>query len=34
MKSNYSKFNWKQLIEILLMISIVGLLIFVIVFIL
>lgn len=34
MKSNYSKFNWKQLVEILLVISIVGLLIFVIEFIL
>lgn len=34
MKSNHSKFNWKQLVEILLVISIVGLLIFVIEFIL
>lgn len=34
MKNKSSKFNWKQLIEILLIIAIVALLVFVIVFIL
>ncbi len=34
MKSNLSKFNWKQLVEVLLAVAVVGLLVFIVVFVL